>query len=72
MLEGQGQLAFLRPVRFPESADALCARIEAHRRQEPEPELAGIHVARTADGPEAARMPGFVRAYLADAIAPRA
>ncbi|MCJ2056080.1 NUDIX hydrolase [Methylobacterium sp. J-048] len=66
MLEGQGQLAFLRPVRFPEPADALCARIEAHRRREAEPELAGIHLARAADDPEASRMPGFVRAYLAE------
>ena len=66
LLAGEGQLAFLRPVRFPETADALCARIEAHRRREAEPELAGIHVARAADGPEATRMPGFVRAYLAD------
>ena len=68
MLEGEGQLAFLRPVRFPEPAHVLCARIEAHRRREAEPELAGIHLARAADGPEAARMPGFVRAYLADAF----
>jgi len=66
LLEGQGQRAFLRPVRFPEAAEALCARIEAHRGRESEPELAGIHVARGTADPEAARMPGFVRAYLAD------
>jgi len=68
MLAGAGQLAFLRPVLFPEPAEALCARIAAHHRREAEPELAGIHLARAADGPEAARMPGFVRAYLADAF----
>ncbi|SFL48235.1 NUDIX hydrolase [Methylobacterium pseudosasicola] len=66
MLAGEGQLAFLRPVRFPEPAEVLCARIAAHHRQEAEPELAGIHLARAADDPEAARMPGFVQAYLAD------
>ena len=57
-----------RQVRFCEYLRNLCARIEAHRRREAEPELAGIHVARGAGGPEAARMPGFVRAYLADAF----
>jgi 8-oxo-dGTP pyrophosphatase MutT (NUDIX family) len=66
MLAGEGQLAFLRPVRFPEPAEALCPRIEAHLRREAEPELAGIHAARAAVSPAAARMPCFVRAYLAD------
>jgi 8-oxo-dGTP pyrophosphatase MutT (NUDIX family) len=68
MLAGAEQWAFLRPVLFPEPAEALCARIAAHHRREAEPELAGIHLARGPGGPEAARMPGFVRAYLADAF----
>lgn len=69
LLEGEGQLAFLRPVRFPEPAAALAARIEAHLRGEAEPELSGMHVVRGADDIETARMPGFVRTYLAEAFA---
>ncbi|GJD36584.1 NUDIX hydrolase [Methylobacterium aerolatum] len=68
LLEGEGQLAFLRPVRFPGTADALLAQAEAHRRAEAEPELAGLHALRgPADG-DPQRMPGFVRAYLAGAF----
>lgn len=68
LLEGEGQLAFLRPVRFAETADALLAKAEAHRRSEAVPELAGLHALRgPADG-DRQRMPGFVRAYLAGAF----
>ncbi|WP_244965577.1 NUDIX hydrolase [Methylobacterium soli] len=72
LLEGEGQLAFLRPVAFPEAAEALRARMEAHRSREAEPELARIVVARTPRDLDPARMPGFVRAYLAEAFAPAA
>lgn len=71
LLDGEGQLAFLRPVRFPDSAAALDARIGAHLRGEAEPELARLHSARSTADIDAARMPGFVRAYLADAFASR-
>ncbi len=57
-------------MRFPDSADILLARAEAHRRTEAEPELARMHVVRGRDDIDAARMPGFVRAYLADAFPP--
>ncbi|MGX9979459.1 NUDIX hydrolase [Methylobacterium fujisawaense] len=70
LLEGEGQLAFLRPVRFPETAARLVARIADHLGAEAEPELAGMHVVRGRDDIDAARMPGFVRAYLADAFPP--
>ena len=67
-LRGEGQLAFLRPVRFAESAAALTERMELHALGEDEPELAGIvAVRRAADIDDA--MPGFVRAYLASAFA---
>ena len=69
LLRGEGQLAFLRPVAFPEAADALRARMDAHRSREAEPELARIVVARTLRDLDPARMPGFVRAYLAEAFA---
>ncbi|WP_336487688.1 NUDIX hydrolase [Methylobacterium nigriterrae] len=68
LLRGEGQLAFLRPVRFPCDAAALQARIERLRRREAEPELARIVVARGRECIDPARMPGFVRAYLADAF----
>ena len=70
LLEGEGQLAFLRPVRFPETAARLVARIADHLGAEAEPELAGMHVVRGRDDIDAARMPGFVRAYLAGAFPP--
>jgi hypothetical protein len=68
LLEGEGQLAFLRPVRFPEPADLLDARIAAHLRSEAEPELAGMQVVRGPADIDPARMPAFVRAYLAHAF----
>lgn len=72
MLEGGNQLAFLRPVRFPETAAALEARIADHLRREAEPELAGMRSVRGAAEIDPARMPGFVRAYLGDAFPTRA
>ncbi len=56
LLEGEGQLAFLRPVRFPETAARLVARIADHLGAEAEPELAGMHVVRGRDDIDAARM----------------
>ena len=65
LLRGDGQLAFLRPVRFDSDAETLKARIEAHRGREDEPELAHSVIARSRTDIDAARMPGFVQAYLA-------
>ena len=65
LLRGDGQLAFLRPVRFDSDAEILKARIEAHRGGEDEPELAHCVIARSRADIDAARMPGFVQAYLA-------
>lgn len=64
LLAGDGQLAALRPVRFPEDAATLLARMERHRRAEADPELAGFVTARGADDIDPVRMPGFVQAYL--------
>ena len=71
LLEGENQLAFLRPLRFPEPAAVIAARIADHLRSEAEPELAGIAVVRSAAEIDPARMPGFVRAYLAEALPKR-
>lgn len=68
LLEGEGQLAFLRPVRFPEAAEILLAKAEAHRRAEAEPELAALRALRGTADLDPARMPGFVRAYLGEAF----
>lgn len=65
LLRGDGQLAFLRPVRFALDAEALKARIEAHRGHEDEPELARSVIARSRADIDPGRMPGFVQAYLA-------
>lgn len=69
LMRGDGQLAFLRPVRFDASADDLVARIEAHRLREDEPELARLVVAHGLSDIDPERMPGFVRAYLEAAFA---
>ena len=68
LLDGAGLLAFLRPVRFPESAGVLGARITERLRREAEPELAGIRVVRGPAEIDASRMPGFARAYLEQAF----
>ncbi|MFD0933872.1 NUDIX hydrolase [Methylobacterium trifolii] len=68
LLRGEGQLAFLRPVRFPEEARTLIDRIERHCRHEAAPELAGMVAVRDASQIDDGRMPGFVRAYLASAF----
>lgn len=65
LLRGDGQLAFLRPVRFDLDAEALKARIDAHRGHEDEPELAHSVIARSRADIDAGRMPGYVQAYLA-------
>ena len=72
LLDGEGQLAFLRPVRFPGTAAALCARIADRNRCEPDAELAGMRILRGSADIDPARMPGFVRAYLAGAFTPAA
>ena len=65
LVSGHGQRAFLRPIRFAEDSATLLARMEAHRQAEKAPELAGFLAARGPSDIDAARMPGFVRAYLA-------
>lgn len=70
LLRGEGQLGFLRPVTFPLDAETLRARMERHRAAEADPELAGFLVARGSGDIDPARMPGLVRAYLADLFSP--
>ena len=71
LVSGDGQHAFLRPVTFPEDAAALIARMAQHRASEAEPELAGFFAVRSLDDFQPERMPGFVRAYLRQALLDR-
>jgi 8-oxo-dGTP pyrophosphatase MutT (NUDIX family) len=56
--------AFLRPIRMPEPAAAVAARIERFLAEEPDPELAGVVVARSAADIDAAQMPSFLQLFL--------
>ncbi len=71
LLQGDGQLAFLRPVRFEARADALKVRIAQHHAGEAEPELSRMICVRGPDDIDHARMPPFVRAYLDGLFAAR-
>lgn len=68
LMRGEGYLAFLRPVRFPEDAAGLTARIGAHLAAEAEPELSRLVTVRGEADIDAERMPGYVRLYLRDAL----
>jgi 8-oxo-dGTP pyrophosphatase MutT (NUDIX family) len=64
-----GLLAFLRPVRLPEPADAARARMLARMRRLDEQELSDIAVVRGPDEIDPARMPRFIQAFLRSAFA---
>lgn len=64
LVRGEGQLAFLRPVRFAQDEASLIARIAAHHAGDAQPELAGMVAARHPGDVDIRHMPGFVRAYL--------
>lgn len=58
------KLSFLRPIRLPEPADAIVARILEHLRRDPDPELAGARAVRGLKDIEEATMPDFLKAFL--------
>jgi 8-oxo-dGTP pyrophosphatase MutT (NUDIX family) len=58
------RIAFLRPMRAPEPAVAVAARIEAHLRRDPDPELSAARVVRTAADIDEAAMPDFLQDFL--------
>lgn len=64
LMRGNGQCAFLRPVRFQQSTQDLLAAIAAHHAGEAVPELSRMVVVRRRGDIERERMPGFVRVYL--------
>lgn len=69
LMRGNGQCAFLRPVRFAASTQDLLATIAEHHAGEAVPELSRMVVVRSRPDIEHERMPGFVQAYL-DSILP--
>lgn len=64
-----GLMALLRPVQLAEDEALLRERIAAHLAAEAEPELSAIVGVRASADLDPARMPGFVRHYLASVLA---
>lgn len=64
LVQAPGQLAFLRPAHFADSAEALRARFAAHNETLSRPELADLIAVRGDTPIDRAATPGFVRAYL--------
>jgi 8-oxo-dGTP pyrophosphatase MutT (NUDIX family) len=64
------RIALMKIVQAREDADSLRARIVADLARQPAPELSDIHIVRSIDDLDA-RMPPYVRAYLAAALANR-
>jgi 8-oxo-dGTP pyrophosphatase MutT (NUDIX family) len=64
------RIALMKIMESREDADALRARIVADLARQPAPELSDIHIVRSLDDLDA-RMPPYVRAYLAAALANR-
>lgn len=63
-----GFLAFLKPLRLEEPAEAARAGILAHLAAEREPELADLVIARRPDDIDPARVPGFLRLFFRQAF----
>ncbi|MGE7417757.1 NUDIX hydrolase [Methylobacterium tarhaniae] len=64
-----GLMALLRPVQLDEDEATVRGRIAAHLAAEAEPELSAIVVVRRDSDLDPARMPAFVRHYLARVLA---
>jgi hypothetical protein len=58
------RIAFLRPMRAPEPAAAVAGRIEAHLRQDRDPEFSATRVVRAAADIDEAAMPDFLQDFL--------
>lgn len=58
------RIAFLRPMRAPEPAATVAARIEDHLRHDPDPELAAARVVRSPADIEETAMPDFLQDFL--------
>ena len=58
------RIAFLRPLRAADPAEALADRARAHLRRDPDPELASVRVVRSADDIDEGAMPDFLQDFL--------
>ena len=58
------RLAFLRSLQAPEPAAVVAARLEDHLRQDPDPELSGARVVRSAADIDDSAMPDFLQYFL--------
>jgi 8-oxo-dGTP pyrophosphatase MutT (NUDIX family) len=57
-------VAFLRPIRFAEPADAVAERIRANIAAQSAPELAGVRVIRGIEDIDEDRMPLFLQSFF--------
>ena len=64
------RICCMKPVRSPDTAEILVARIHSWLARDPQPELARMHIVRSMDDIQPA-MPDFVVAYLAHTLARR-
>ena len=64
LVREEGFTAFMRHVRVPLPAEAARDRILAHLAADPEPELAGIRIARGVADIDEAAMPAYLTAFL--------
>ncbi len=67
VFEGQ-RIAFMRPVTIDMEAQAARALILSRLAKQPHPELADVHIIRSADDIDKAKMPPFACAYLAHVL----
>jgi 8-oxo-dGTP pyrophosphatase MutT (NUDIX family) len=58
------RIAFLRPLQAPEPAAVVAARIEDHLRQDPDPELSGARIVRSAADIDETAMPDFLQDFV--------
>jgi 8-oxo-dGTP pyrophosphatase MutT (NUDIX family) len=64
-----GRTALMREMRSPMTAEEIEARVGEFLIKQENPELAGLHVARSVADIDAARMPPFTQVYLKAAFA---
>lgn len=62
-------IAFLRPIAFPEPAEAVADRIRANIAEQDDPELADMCVIRGPDDIDPQRMPVFLQTFFRQAFA---
>ncbi len=67
ILDGR-RIACMKPMQARGLAREIAARVAANLSQQPEPELACLHIVRTLEGVDTRRIPSFMLAYLRAAL----